>query len=134
MFVLRAKNSCSFDRRIMVLRSDNKKMIQRSVTQKRSLPGSIRINSLVLAFVVLGVVLSAGFFYLYQVNDLATKGFDVREAENRIKDLKEESKKLQIKEVELRSMYTIEKQTQELNLVNSPSISYIEENGPVAMR
>lgn len=75
-----------------------------------------------------------GAVYLYQVNDLATMGFKIRELEGKVKSLQKENKQMQIREVELRSMYNIEKTTQELNLVSPKEITYIEMDGPVAMR
>ena len=85
-------------------------------------------------FLLVLLVLSAGAFYLYQVNDLATKGYEMKEVENRIADLEKQSKNMEIKEVELRSMYNIEKSTGDLNLVSAQNISYVEMNGPVAMK
>lgn len=85
---------------------------------------------IVLAF----LIIMAGSFYLYQVNDLATKGFEVRDLEKRIQSLEKEEKQMQIREVELRSMYNIEKSTEDLNLVNPSNITYLEINGPVAMK
>jgi hypothetical protein len=96
--------------------------------------GSAKILFLSLSSVLVLMVFVFGAFYLYQVNDLATKGYEIRDIENRIQTLEKESKKMQIKEVELRSMYNIEKSTQDLNLVNPQSITYVEMDGPVAMR
>lgn len=98
------------------------------------LKGSVKMSVIALTFFVISLFLLSGFFYLYQVNGLATKGFKIKEAENKIKELKKEGKKLEIRETELRSMYTIEKETQDLNLVNSSNVSYVEINGPIAMK
>lgn len=75
-----------------------------------------------------------GAFYLYQVNSIATKGYEIRDLESQIHDLQKESKKMEIREVELRSMDNIEKASQNLNLVNSDQVTYVEINGPVAMK
>ena len=80
------------------------------------------------------LIIIAGSFYLYQVNDLATKGFEVRDLERQIQELEKNGKQMQIREVELRSMYNIEKSTQELDLVNPSNITYLEIDGPVAMK
>lgn len=95
--------------------------------------GSARLD-LTGIVVVIAMVLITGGFYLYQVNDLATKGYEMREAQNRIQELEKENKKMQIREVELRSMYNIEKATQNLNMVNSQDITYLESKSPVAMK
>jgi hypothetical protein len=111
-----------------VLHMRGKKNIQ---SKDESGKGTIKFNSLaVLSFLIVAM----GTFYLYQVNDLATKGFEIREMEKHIQELQKNSKQMQIKEVELRSMYNIEKSIQELNLVNPSIISYLEINGPVAMK
>jgi len=85
------------------------------------------------AFSVIMIFIS-GAFYLYQVNDLATKGYEIRDIENQIQMLEKESKKMKIKEVELRSMYNIEKSTQELNLISPQSVTYVEMESSVAMK
>jgi len=76
----------------------------------------------------------AGSAYLYQVNGIVTKGYEIREYEAKIQDLEKESQQLQIKEVELKSMYNIEKSMDNLNLVTSAGVSYIKENEPMAMK
>jgi acylphosphatase len=75
-----------------------------------------------------------GAVYLYQVNAIAAKGYEIKEIENTIKSLQKESQQLRIKEVELKSMYNIEKSMDDLNLVNSPNVSYLEFNSPMAMK
>jgi hypothetical protein len=76
----------------------------------------------------------SGAFYLYQVNDLANKGYEMKEVENKIAQLRQANERSKIQEVELRSMYNIEKSTGKFNLKNSSHISYLELNGPVAMK
>jgi hypothetical protein len=87
----------------------------------------------VVAFIA-GCLFLAGAAYLYQVNNIVTKGYEIREKEIMIQELKKESQQLKIKEVELKSMYNIEKSMEGLNLVPAQSVSYIEENEPMAMK
>jgi hypothetical protein len=68
------------------------------------------------------------------VNDLAVKGYDIRELENKISELNKENKQMQIHEMELRSMYVIEKSAQDFNLVSPVNISYVEVGSTVALR
>lgn len=96
--------------------------------------GSAKINLVSLVFVVAISTFIAGAFYLYQVNNIATKSYEIRDLENQIQELSKESKKMEIREVELRSMYNIEKASQDLNLVNSADVTYVEMGGPVAMK
>jgi hypothetical protein len=131
--VLTVKNSCA--KKVRTLKGSNFLRLKKdSEKSESSFNGSAKMSVITLTSFAITVFLLSGFFYLFQVNDLATKGFEIREAENRIKDLEEAGKKLQIKETELRSMYAIEKDSRDLNLVKTSNVSYVEMNGPVAMK
>jgi len=88
----------------------------------------------VAVFVMVVCLVFAGALYLYQVNNISIKGYEVKAIENRIQGLEEENQKLRIREVESRSMYNIEKNTENLNLVNAVNVTYVEMNGPMAMK
>ena len=99
-----------------------------------TISGKTKIGLVAGVFLLVLTVSVCGALYLYQVNDIATKGYEIREMEKRIQDLDRESKKLQIKEVELKSMYNIEKSMENSNLVTSSDITYVEIKSPVAMK
>jgi hypothetical protein len=96
--------------------------------------GSFELNFKSLAVALGSIVFILGVFYLYQVNDLATKGYEIRDIEKQIADLSQVNKNNRIKEVELKSMYNIEKTAQNLNLVSTKEITYLNLSGEVAMK
>jgi predicted PurR-regulated permease PerM len=96
--------------------------------------GGAGLSLLSVCFVLIVVVVTLGAYYLYQVNDLATKGYEMKDMEIRIQQLQKENKKMQIKEIELRSMYNLEKATENLDLVNAQNVTYVEMKSPVAMK
>lgn len=100
----------------------------------RNCRGSISFSFKSIVAVLFFMILLLGSFYLYQVNDLATKGYEIRDIENEIKNLKADNEKNKIKEVELKSMHNIEKIAEDLNLVSSKNSTYVNLNSPVAMR
>lgn len=103
--------------------------------EKRSTAsGSTKISLVAWSFVLAAAVIFSGAFYLFQVNSIATQGIEINKIENIIQDAEKENKKLKIKEIELKSMQNIEKATQEFNLVSPEDISYVEIDGPVAMK
>lgn len=102
--------------------------------EKDSALGGAKISLVSIGFVFLIILFLSGVFYLYQVNSLATQGFEIKKIEKEIQTVEKENKQLQIKEIELRSMNNIEKATEDLNLVNSSNVTYIEVAGPVAMK
>jgi hypothetical protein len=94
--------------------------------------GQTSLNTII--FIMIVGVIFAGVCYLYQVNNITIKGYEIKEVEIKIQDLERESQKLKIREVESKSMYNIEKATEDLNLVNSTSVSYVEMRGSVALK
>lgn len=84
--------------------------------------------------ILVAAVVFSGAFYLFQVNSLAAKGYELKELQKNLASLQETNKKGRIQEVELMSMYNIEKVTQDLDLVNLSNVTYLELNGPVAMK
>ncbi|MEI6587622.1 MAG: hypothetical protein WCO05_01595 [Candidatus Moraniibacteriota bacterium] len=96
--------------------------------------GSVKIGLASMGFLVVFFVVFSCAYYLFQVNDLAVKGYDIRELENKISELEKENKQMQIREMELRSMYVIEKSAQDFNLVSPANVTYLEVNNTVAIR
>lgn len=86
------------------------------------------------SFAMVGVVLLLGAFYLYATNKVAVQGFGIREAEKRVAQLGQENNQLRIREAELKSLYRIEETGKRLNMFEPAEVSYIEENGPLALR
>lgn len=95
--------------------------------------GSVSVGFFGTFFSLVVLAVFSASAYLYQVNSLIAKGYEIKEIENKIKDLEKENRKMKIREVELRSMYAIEKSSQNLNMIGPEEISYIEIGGPVAM-
>jgi hypothetical protein len=84
-------------------------------------------------FVVAAFVLFSSA-YLYFINSSATKGYQVRQVEKEITDLKKEEEHLKIKEAELKSLYHIEETSKNMNLAETLQVSYISEKSPMAMK
>lgn len=83
-------------------------------------------------FVVMALTAFAGLFYLYSINQTATKGIEIKNVEKQIAQEKNENESLKIKEAELKSLYHIEESTKNLDMVDAVHVNYIEENPSVA--
>ncbi len=119
----------------------NKNTSQKMPTKKElpslsdiSKRGSIKISMVSAVFLMIFFVIFASAFYLFQVNDLAVKGYDIRDLENKISELEKENKQMQVHEMELRSMYVIEKSVQSFNLVSPVNVTYLDISNTVAIR
>jgi hypothetical protein len=98
-------------------------------TKTKIISGSIDLKFVVVIFAIL-----VGVFYIYSINNSATKGSNILKMEKEIAQLKKESEGLRIKEAELKSLYHIEEESKKLNMAEITSISYIEKAGPVAFK
>jgi cell division protein FtsL len=96
--------------------------------------GSIKIGLASFCFLMVVFAISFGAYYLFQVNTLAMKGYEIKDLENKISELEKENKKMQIKEMELKSMYSIERSAEGFNLVNPRNVSYLEAGTDVKLK
>lgn len=77
--------------------------------------------------VALLVILSV--VYLWQVNSLTTKGYEIRTLERKIVELKEQQKRLELESASLQSIQRIEEASKTLNLVPSKQMDFPKQNG-----
>jgi cell division protein FtsL len=97
-------------------------------------PNSIKVGNVTLNFLLVALICILGVFYIFEVNNMATKGYEIKSLENKINDLKKDNEKLKIQSAELKSMYNIEEKTKELNMVVPKNTSYLNIPGDMAMK
>jgi hypothetical protein len=113
---------------ISVVNISDKRKIEKFEKNDFGRKGSVKISLAGAVFFVAIFVIFCSAFYLFQVNDLAIKGYAIRDLETKIANLEKDNKKMQIKEMELRSMYSIEKSVLDFNLVSPTEVKYLEVN------
>ena len=86
-------------------------------------------NKKTLLALVAAFAVSSMVFYIIQVNNLATSGFEVRKLEDQITQLKEENKKLELTAIELQSIANVRPKIEKLNFVEVANIKYIDNTG-----
>jgi len=89
--------------------------------------GSINSTTLTLALTILVIIFIAflGFFYLGQVMGTAAQSTDIQDMEERIVELREKQRELELKGAELRSIQTVEQNINQLNLVGIDKVAYL---------
>ena len=83
-------------------------------------------ESLTARFALLGLTLFIGLLFVIQINLTATKGYDIRDLEQKIVVLEKESKDLQLAAVELGSMNRMVVQLPDYNLVEARADAYLD--------
>jgi hypothetical protein len=107
--------------------------IKRKIQQPRLAAPKLHLAGFISpVFVVLACAAFAGLFYIYSVNQTAVKGVEIGKAEQEVATQQENNELLKIKEAELESLYHIEDESKQLNMVDSANVKYIEETPSVA--
>jgi len=78
-----------------------------------------------LAMVLIFSILLIGFFYILEVNNIASKGYKIRSLKKQIKELKNKNKGLQINISHLKSISNLQLKTENFNMVEAESIEYV---------
>lgn len=102
--------------------------------RKGALKTQSKFGRVTLSFVLAALICLSGVFYIFEVNNSATKGFEIRELETKISELSKKNEILRIQAAELKSIYKIEEKTKELNMVVPKDVSYLNLPGDVAMK
>jgi cell division protein FtsL len=80
--------------------------------------------------IILGsLIFVCGILYLWQINCMATSGYEIKELENKAAALKDENKDLQVQITELRSTSRLETKIAELKMVEVARVEYLQANG-----
>ena len=82
-------------------------------------------DTLVINMLIVATVIALFVAYLGLNNAAAARGFEIRETEHRISELKEQKKRLDLEVVEHKAMRNIESQVSALGLVPVSSVDYV---------
>ncbi|OGF31699.1 hypothetical protein A2533_04830 [Candidatus Falkowbacteria bacterium RIFOXYD2_FULL_35_9] len=110
--------------------SNNKSTRKSKVAKKKNLFNNRKILSFLL--IVVSVV-SIGF-YLFSVNNLSTKGYEIRDLEKQVAELTDTNHKLELQMYQLQSMQNISERVGQENFVENTSIYYLDSSTVFAQR
>ncbi len=102
-------------------------MLDRALSNKLTFYLSLRALPLILLIIVV-------FAYLWQVNSVATSGYELKELEKKISILEKRHSKLLLQATELRALSRVEEKSRELGMVANDTIYYLTaDKGVVAL-
>lgn len=76
------------------------------------------------AMAVVAFLILTGMMYLVLVNELSTKGYDIKKLESQLLELKETNKRLELEVGATQAIETLEREAAVLNLVPSLKVNY----------
>ncbi|MCA9365159.1 MAG: hypothetical protein KC736_04660 [Candidatus Moranbacteria bacterium] len=86
------------------------------------------------AKMIVAIVIISGAGYLYAINDNAVSGTNIRDLEREIATLQRNNTHLKVEAAQLRSLKNVEEKTDELEMIETEEVDYIEEESPLAFR
>lgn len=91
--------------------------------------GSITHHTYVAMFALSLLILTSvmGFLYLQQIMQTAGSGGEVQALEQKVLELKEKQRTLELEGARLRSIQTVEQQVEQLNLVATDQVAYLSD-------
>ena len=91
---------------------------------KKKIKNKIFISKVTLGFVTVCLVCLMGLFYLAQANQTAAKGYQIRNCEEKIEELRAMNQKLKVEAAELQSVNRLQEAKEKFNLVETSKVSY----------
>ncbi len=92
---------------------------------KRTIKNKVIIGKVTLGFVTVCLVCLMGLFYLARANQTAVKGYQIRDCEEKIVELRAMNQKLKVEAAELQSVYRLQEAKEKFNLVETSKVSYM---------
>ncbi len=76
------------------------------------------LKNLNLNIIVAFLICVLSVVYFLQINSAAAKGFEIKDLEMKVEELRESNKKLELKSAELKSMASVKERIKDLNMVS----------------
>ena len=107
-------------------KQDEENKISKSITKRQRPIGN---------YIIIGLVMLVGLSYLIFVNKVATDGYQVKALTEKVEQLNDQNKKLELESSNLKSMISVSQVSQNLQLVSINDMDYLSTStGAVAYK
>lgn len=119
----------------MITLSTTKNFARRNRTSKRTVSQKLKESKTAINFAMITLVCVLGLLYLAQINNNSTKGYEIGKYEKKSTEIQKENQKIMVELADLKSMRSLENESNKLSSINSADITYVvESSGAVAMQ
>ena len=88
-----------------------------------------QLNSRGWVIVFICLISLTCLLYLWQVNSLATRGYEIKDLEEKVGELRDKNKSLELKITQLRSTERISQAVEKLEMIEVARVEYLKANG-----
>lgn len=117
-------------RLLTITRSDN---VEFGIRKSAFTP-QVKVGKKSLGFITIVLFLVLSLFYLAQANQIATKGYKIRELEDKKTQELEKQERLQIEAARLRSIKEIQNGATSMQMVPATEVNYVQTDKSVAKK
>lgn len=89
----------------------------------KTLDSTTQINLILLSLIVI-----LGLTYLFVINSLSTKGYEIKKLQSQLNQLESEQKSLQVQASNLQSIDHIQQTAKLLNFVPATNVTYVNDS------
>ncbi len=97
--------------------------------RRQGFSSRLKSGPVTMVMVVIFLICVLSLFFLAQVFQSSTKGYEITDLQSQVKELKEQNKSLEIKAAELKSFENLRDEATTLNMVPTEKIVYLKKSG-----
>ena len=105
---------------------NNTSILNLPTTLFRSLPLKIRFNLKIFWISFVTIIISLSIFYVFQINSLTSRTYQIKNSQNKINELSSQNEKLEIQLAKLNSLTNIKNLIEKFNFEKATKIHYIQ--------
>ncbi|MFH0853229.1 MAG: hypothetical protein V1853_02380 [bacterium] len=95
---------------------------------------SIKLRLTAVTLAVIFLTFGGGAIYLMLINNVATTGFEIKTLEQKVDQLRQDNRRLELEATELQSLAIVESATDQLGLTEVAQVKYLSPTGTVVAR
>lgn len=88
----------------------------------------VSVSTKILNLSILASIVLFGLLYMFEVNALGTRGYQIRKLEQQVRQVQAEQKNLQVQASDLQSIDLIQGSAQKLNFVPTANVTYLKDS------
>ena len=92
--------------------------------RKQGIKTSVHLGKITLGVITLSLIFLLGLFYIAQVNNTSTLGYNINDLEKRIQNLQEDQQSKEVQKAKLQSIHGLETESVKLNFNNVEAVDY----------
>lgn len=107
--------------------------------RKKTTKEPVRFGRITVSVITILILFLLGLFYILQVNEVSTMGYEINNNDHRIRELEDQEKQLKVEEAKLKALQGLEGEIEKLNYDPADNIGYttpvdVDSNDNIAQR